>query len=259
MTDLTFNDPCILFALRRECRAFLDEFRPQQRFHGAPCWARFCGPSWLPVLVLETGIGPARTEQALEWLLNQPVLENVPYRPKLVLSAGFAGALQEGHEVGDIILATEVTDLEGNRWPVTWPGELPAGDWRPLLHRGRLLSMPRLVGNPEEKRALGKQYEAMAVDMETSVVARLCTRHGVPFGCVRAISDRLDTSLSPQLVSLLAGGRVSPIRFLAVLVRFPRLAGEMRLLARNTRVSAQQLGCALGELLTLTLPWGAEL
>src|SRR5262245_19467556 len=55
MNELTFDDPCLLFALHQEAREFLREFHPQQRFPGAPCPARFCGPSWLPVLVLETG------------------------------------------------------------------------------------------------------------------------------------------------------------------------------------------------------------
>src|SRR5207245_1889826 len=124
VTELAFNDPCILFPLRREARPFLREFHPRQRFPGASCWARFCGPAWLTVLVLETGIGADRTATALDWLLSQPVLGNVPYRPKLILSAGFAGALQENRKVGDVILASEVADSEGKVWPVNWPGEL---------------------------------------------------------------------------------------------------------------------------------------
>src|SRR5438045_1697588 len=107
-TDLAFDDPCVVFALRREAVPFLREFRPHQRFAGAPCRARFCGPAWLTVLVLETGVGPQAMATALEWLLSKPMLDNVPYRPKLVLSAGFSGALDEKSQVGDIVLATEV-------------------------------------------------------------------------------------------------------------------------------------------------------
>src|SRR2546423_786771 len=103
MDDLAIDDPCLLFALRRESQAFRREFPPQQGFPGAPCPAGFCGPSWLPVLVIETGIGLARTEAALQWILRKPMLGDLPYRPKLVLSAGFAGALQEDRQVGDVI------------------------------------------------------------------------------------------------------------------------------------------------------------
>jgi adenosylhomocysteine nucleosidase len=258
VTALRFDDPCVLFALRREASAFYREFRPQQRFPGAPCRARFCGPPWLTVLVLETGLGAARVERALDWLLGNPALENVPYRPKLLLSAGFSGALQEAFRVGDVLLATEVVDEAGNRWPATWPGELPGGEWRPPLHRGRLLSVSRLVGSPDEKRALGQRHEAAAVDMETAALARSCSRFGVPFGCVRAVSDEVQTALSPRLIRLLSGGRVSPVRLFTSLAASPRLALECWRLARDTRQAAAQLATALGELLTLTLPWASE-
>ena len=259
MTDLSFDDPCILFALRRESRPFLQEFRPQQRFPGAPCWARFCGPAWLTVLALETGVGRQRIEQTMSWLLGRPVLGNVPYGPRLVLAAGFAGALRQEHKVGDVILATEVVGPDGKCWPATWPPELPAGQWRPPLHRGRVLTVERLIADPAAKRSLGQQHGALAVDMESSVVADHCARHGVPFGCVRGISDDVHTPLSPRLVSLLADGRVSALRTAGALLRAPRLAREFWRLARDTKFAAGQLSKALGELLTLTLPFGADL
>ena len=58
MSHLTFDDPCVAFALHREARSFLQLFPPQQRFPKALCWARFCGPAWLSVLALQTGVGP---------------------------------------------------------------------------------------------------------------------------------------------------------------------------------------------------------
>ena len=105
------NLHCVLFALRREAAPFLRVCRPQRRFRGAPCWAARCGP----VLVLETGVGRERTEAALNWLQNDASL-----RPRLIVSAGFSGALNEALHVGDVLLATEVLDLHGNRWPTTW-------------------------------------------------------------------------------------------------------------------------------------------
>ena len=78
------------------------------------------------------------------------------------------------------------------------PAHLPEGQWRPPLHRARLLTTGQLIGNPEDKRSLGRKHEAAAVDMESATVARMCSRKGVPFGCVRVISDRADTPLSPR-------------------------------------------------------------
>jgi adenosylhomocysteine nucleosidase len=259
VTELTFDDPCVVFALGREARAFHREFRPHQRFPGAPCRARFCGPPWLTVLVLETGMGQARVMSAVEWLLSKPALGDLPYRPKLVLAAGYCGALQGGYRVGDVILATEVSDPEGHRWPVTWPGALSEGEWRPPLHRGQLLTVAQLAATAQEKRTLGREHEAVALDMESAAVARLCSRHGVPFGCVRAVSDDVQTDLSPQLATLLSGTHAAWWRLPARLARRPRLAAELWRLARDTRHASEQLGKALGELLTLTLPWAGDL
>ena len=102
---------------------------------------------------------------------------------------------------------------------------------------------------------MGERHDALAADMETAAVARLCHKQGVPFGCLRAISDDWDTPLSPRLVGLLKGGRVAPLRLAGALARQPSLAGELWRLARQTRTAARRLALALGEVLTLTLPW----
>jgi adenosylhomocysteine nucleosidase len=249
------DDPCVLFALSRESQGFRREFPPTQAFTGSPCRARFCGPSWLPVLVMETGIGPQATRQALEWLCGKPRLDQVPYEPKLLLFAGFAGSLVESLHVGDLVLATDVVDLDGRRWSTTWPGELPPGTWQPPLRRGSILSSPHLVGDPESKRRLGQTHGALAVDMESAAFARICSERAIPFGCLRSISDNVETPLTPRLVDLLAEGRISARRVLLALLRQPSLLKEFMRLSRDTRSASQALGKALGELLTLTLDW----
>ena len=255
MNSIRLDDPCILFALRRESTAFRREFRPHQSFPGSPCWARFCGPAWLSVLVLETGVGEANVARVLDWLLAKPKLESVPYEPKLLVCAGFAGALTDALHVGDIVLAEEVVDEQGHSWRTTWPESLAEGRWTPPLHRSRLLSAVQLVAAPAEKYQQGAEHGACAVEMESAVFASRCTQAGIPFACVRAISDEAATPLSPALASLLRGGTVSPWRVLTALARRPALLPELLRLARDTKRASEQLGLALGELLTLTLPW----
>lgn len=258
MTTLAFDDPCLVFALGREASGFLREFPPQERVAGAPCRARFCGPAWLSVCVLESGTGSERAAKATEWLLSGPLHGGVPYRPKVIVCAGYAGALRENLRPGDVVLANDVLDVDGNLYPATWPGELPPGDWRPPLHRGRVFTSPHLVTTPSEKRELGRRHDAIAVDMESATVARLCQQRGVPFGCVRAISDDLQTPLSPRLAGLASGGRVSPWAVVTMLATSPWLMSDLWRLAAWTRLASDQLGKALGELLTLTLPWAGD-
>jgi len=259
LNDIAITDPCILFAIGREAQPFLKEFRPQQRFPGAPCRARFCGPEWLTVLVLETGVGEERTKVALDWVLGKPTFGNLAYAPKVILSAGFAGALQGDLQIGDLILANEVVDAEDKTWPVSWPESLPEGDWRPPLRRGRLLTSPRFVSEAEKKRNLGLRHQALAVDMESATFASICSQKEVPFGCVRAISDAIDTPVSPQVMTVLEGAAVSWLGLAVLLARSPNRASELWRLAKATRVAGRHLAKALGELLTLTLPWSADL
>jgi hypothetical protein len=94
--------------------------------------------------------------------------------------------------------------------------------------------------------------------MESSFFAARSAKAGVPFACVRAISDDVTTGLSPALVSLLSGGSASWWRAFWMLARKPSMFRELRRLARDTKQASTQLGKSLGELLTLTLPWDLE-
>jgi len=244
--DIVLSDPCVVFALRRESMYFRRAYPHQQRFPGAPCRAQFRGSPARTVLMLETGLGAAAMETALRWCLNSPPFGNLPYRPRFILSAGFSGALRPEQRVGDLILATEVMDQRGNRWPASRPMALLSADGFTL---GQLLTTSALVGDPHEKRRLGEEYGAAAVDMESALVARLCHEHGVPFACLRVISDDLNTPLSPGLVELLRRGRVSPPRLLGVVLRQPGLIAELWRLAGQTRGAARKLS-VLNSLLT---------
>ncbi len=236
--DIAISDPCVVFALSRESMFFRGANPYQQTFPGAPCRAQFRGPASQTVLMLETGLGAVAMQTALRWCLHAPRFGTVPYRPRFVISAGFSGALQPEQHVGDVILATEVVDGGKNCWPVTL---LPDTQINDAQRRGRLLTWPDLVGDPQEKKRLGRHYQALAVDMETAVLARLCHEHGVPFTCVRVISDDLNTPLSPHLIALLQRGRVSAPRLALSLLRQPTLLGELWHLAGQTRTAAKQL------------------
>src|SRR5437588_76705 len=124
--------PCVIFALKRERRAFHRHFPILQKVPG-PCWASLCG-SCQPVLALQTGVGAERMQTALDWLFNS-------HRPSLVLSAGYAGALHEDVKVGDTILVSHVVDASGTSWSVPWPNN--------GQERCRLLTMSHFIATPE--------------------------------------------------------------------------------------------------------------
>jgi nucleoside phosphorylase len=224
---------CILFALRRESQHFRRLVRPYQRL-ASPCWSHLCGAPAHPILLVETGVGAARMAAALDWLLTT--------RPPRLICAGFAGSLTADLTVGSVVWASSVCDEHGHSFPATWA---PA----PPLPTGRLLTFPRLVTTPADKQALAQRHQASAVDMESAVFARRCTEAGIPFACVRAISDDVATALSPEVEHLLSKGAVSPWRLTTTLLRRPRLVTELLRLARDTNLASRRLGQSLAELL----------
>jgi adenosylhomocysteine nucleosidase len=233
------NPPCcILFALGREARPFFRQYPIQKKLAASPVPAFVCEKAGRSVLVLETGVGRQRMEQALTWLLSQSS------RPKLVISAGFSGALRAGLHIADIIVATEVIDEAGGLWKVPWPGEI-AGH---TFQRGKIVTVSGTVAETGEKLALGQKHDAIAVDMETAVVARMCADKGILFGCIRAISDDVRTPLSADVDYVIVNGRVSGRRLLWRLLCRPWFAAELWRLAKHTRLAADHLALALCQL-----------
>jgi adenosylhomocysteine nucleosidase len=141
-----------------------------------------------------------------------------------VIAAGFCGALVPALQVGDIV-----------RSP-------------------RILTVAHLVTEPQEKRKLAELHKADAVDMESAAIAEVCVAKCVSFIAIRAVSDTVDTALSPELVRLLSGGNVSVWKAIRALVRKPSLLGEFRRLARDTRLAAKNLAEALMKLIGESRP-----
>jgi adenosylhomocysteine nucleosidase len=233
--------PCLLFAVRRESMFFRRHCGSLRPLPAAPCRAFVADLAGQSLRVLETGIGRSAVDAALDWILG----EAMP--PRFLVYAGFAGALDASLRVGDVLLADEVVDEAGRRWSRFWPAA--AVGIPPWIRRGRLLTTVHLVATPEAKQRLGAHHHAHAADMEAAYVAQRCAEHNIPFGCVRAVSDAIDVPLSPSLVALLSGGRVSLPRLTAALVRKPTLLPELLRLGRDSRRAARQLAAAMHELL----------
>jgi hypothetical protein len=243
------DEPCVVFALRRESRPFYRAFRPHQTINAAPCPARFCGEPPLRVVAVETGAGLARTEKVLTWLMNKPPIGQVPYRPKVVLGTGFCGALRDGLRTGDAVWATEVIDAaSGTHWPTTWT-KVPTDPGHSRLHCGRLVTVARLAGDPQQKHKLGRDWNAAAVDMESAVLARICAQSEVPFGCMRVVLDTAETSLSPRLIHVVSDGHASTWRLATTIASAPALTLELCRLAKQSRLAAEALAVALREIL----------
>jgi adenosylhomocysteine nucleosidase len=126
------------------------------------------------------------------------------HRPRWVISAGFAGALDPALERYDLVMPTEIVDVDGLRLSVdvNLPTNLETPTRGPLLKPGRLLTVDAIVRTAAEKAALRAKYEADVVDMETSAVAAICGEREVRFLSLRVVSDEAGVDLPREIASL---------------------------------------------------------
>ena len=147
------------------------------------------------VVVAECGVGAQAAERTTADVIAM-------HHPAWVVSAGFAAALGDDLRRGHILMADRVVDLQHHELTVGLQLDRRAVETTPGLHVGRLLTVDRLVHQPDQKRKLGREYDALACDMETKASAEVCSRGKVRFLSVRVISDAIDDRWPPEIQAL---------------------------------------------------------
>lgn len=187
------------------------------------------------------GIGREAATEATRTVIER-------YRPQVVVSAGFAGALVPGLKVASILSPAKVIAAStGTAFETRAAGS------------GILVTAAAVAG-PEEKRRLAERFSAEAVDMEAAAVARAAQAEGVRFRAVKAISDELDFPVPPTEGFLSASGEFKTLRFAAYVLLRPHLWGPARRFGRNCSLAASALAEALASFVreaegsTLTSP-----
>ena len=143
-----------------------------------------------------------------------------------IVSVGFCGALDPLLKVGDIVVSGE--GVESPRSFV----------------RGEIVCADRVAVTATEKRALRRRTGAIAVDMESAAVAAKAHEWGVPFRCIKVVSDIAGEDMPLDFNRYRdSAGNFSRVRIaLAALRRpFTAIPGLLRL-DRNCRQAAQALG-----------------
>ena len=214
----------------REFDGLLRRARGLRRLDWPVAWARSVECGGRRLLLVANGAGAERAARATEAALRRE-------RPGAVASVGFCGALDPALEPGGVYVATSV-DAGGCRFPAMDPGAI-----RPHAS-GALASVARVARTAAEKARLRAATGAGAVEMEAAGVARAASRAGLPFFCVRSVTDRADESFVIDFDALLRGdGHFDTMLLLRVIVRKPAAAlPEVLRLWRRCRVAARNLG-----------------
>jgi adenosylhomocysteine nucleosidase len=184
------------------------------------------------VASVESGAGMQKAARATRALIDG-------HSPSWIIACGFAGALDDGIKIGDVVVANSVIDSTGDS--IATPHGMQA-DSAKGLHVGRLLTADRIVRLVEEKRSLAANYDALACDMESYAVATVCREAKIPLMIVRTITDDLSADLPAEVHALLASsgaGRLGAA--VGALWNRPESAKDLWKLRENASLASRRL------------------
>jgi nucleoside phosphorylase len=183
------------------------------------------------VEVVHTGVGEKVCRQRVEKFLKNQQFE-------FLISAGFAGALNDELRVGDLLLARNFSTLALNdRRPFS---SLP-------IRTADLLTLPALIDSSEERNEIARSTGAVAVDMETEFIARTCAEHGIPLLSLRVITDtpREPFPAPPKILFDIERQRTHLLKLARFLLahpnKIPRLIEFARRIGRARKILATAL------------------
>jgi adenosylhomocysteine nucleosidase len=171
------------------------------------------------------------------------IVEEAASAAECLVSFGIAGALKPGLRAGDIILSTEVVD-DDKRW-------LSSDSLRSRIAElveeigaieGPVLGAQIALATKADKRRAWRETGALAVDLESVVVARAAAALGIPFVVLRAVADPAARELPPAaLVPLSGDGKPALGPVLASVLRRPKQLPNLLTVAREARQALQAL------------------
>lgn len=243
--DRSRADVGIVAALKLEIDPFLQQLDRVKRYAGGDFTYRGGFLKDIRIATVESGAGHKRAERATHALIDA-------HAPQWLLSIGFAGALNDDLQIGDVVVADRIV-------PANVPAEADAGlridikmppDPKKGLHVGRIATAEHIVHTVDEKRTIAQRTGAIAVDMESLAVAEVCRERKVRFIAVRGISDDCSADLPSEVLSVLGGtGSIRAGAVVGALWKRPSCYKDMWQLRQNASRAAERLAWFLSSML----------
>jgi hypothetical protein len=180
------------------------------------------------LLAMAGGIGCEAARRAARAVVAQ-------HQPRMLVSAGLAGALIRSLKVGSVIVPNVIIDAATG---TEYRCNLGEG----VLGGGILVSAGQVAGRAS-KPELVEKFHALAVDMEAAGVAEVAREQQVGFRCVKVISDESEFAMPPVERFIDMQGNFETAKFARWLALRPAMWPSVMALARNSNRAAQAL-CA---------------
>ncbi len=135
------------------------------------------------------------------------------YAPSLIINTGCAAGVGKGIHIGDMVIADYVVQHDVDTTVCGDPKGFISGIDRVLIpadketaekigaiakklginaHRGIVASGDQFLCSSEIKRAICREFDASAVEMEGAAIGHACFMNRIPFAVLRSISDNGD-------------------------------------------------------------------
>lgn len=165
------------------------------------------------VVVTECGIGKVNAAVTAQVMIDL-------FSPTALINSGVGGALSEKLKVGDVVISTDAiqhdydtTALGDEKGLICFAEEqrvdIPASKdlCKKLLAAceslenttvltGRIATGDKFISDTKARLEIGREFNALACEMEGCAVGQVCYRNSVPFAILRCISDDLTNSTS---------------------------------------------------------------
>ena len=195
-----------------------------------------------PIAVQVTGVGKERTLAGMKALLSQPV------RPDSILSLGFAGALRDDLQTGDLVLSRQLHSTEEDAVLVADAGllglaqEVLEAPGAPRHIVADSVTVPRMAISVEDKRRLASTTGAWVANMEDYWIRKVASQWEIPFLSVRVVLDTVHQEIPAFVAGLGDMGLLGQvIRVIPNVIARPRNIGHVVTLSKQVKVAQDSL------------------
>lgn len=212
----------------------------------------------LPLVLVQGGVGRKNAVKAANCLLESIKVD-------LLISAGVAGGIRHGLNVGDLVVAESVghsnqCDFDGgelqlesdyvcNKEVFQLAMQVSKG-MKMKFHFGSLLTVDKVISCASTKKRIGEQNPFLAVEMESAAVAEVAYGKGVKFAAIRSISDDIDDDLHLDYDSIMSDeGKVKVTSIALEVLKNPQKLSLLRRLNKQTKTAAKSLALFMSELI----------
>lgn len=241
----------IVMAMREEIRPVLRRLGGHRKEQAGPFPLYLFQRDGRQLVLIESGMGINRATAATTELISRA-------QPRLIITAGLGGGVRPGLNVGEVVLAGQVLSLgEGltskiagiaNEALLRALQESVSGQPFRILD-GTTVTTSGIVNKRQADQQLSREIVNPVLDMETSAVAEIAERNGIPLVALRAISDAAEEELLFSLDEFTDRDlNIHLGKVLLAIAKRPHILPQLIRLAQNSKQAANNLAIVLEKL-----------